>query len=229
MIIPPVRWGDILLRSTDRRSVSLSEREQYLLYMIASWIQMNPSVFISDYRDYSEATVNQFLDETMNSLFDETTPPAENHMQTYFNLFAQDIVRGVNDAGSSPTMFNDSIQRFGYVTNQNPAALNDQMHYTIYMDTGDYSISHLYQKNSSAGKLTTYVWKQFGDGAILTPLSGIDMYAASLVRNQVATGTFTITEMGEYKIVHGVPAKNASSSGYFHYQTMTTIRRTGAL
>lgn len=177
----------------------------------------------------SSVPINQFLDECMNNLFDETTPPAETHMQSRFDLFGYDAVRGVNDAGSSPvTLVLDGNQYLFHYVRQTPNAINDQVHFTCYMDSGDYDIRHSYVKVSFSGKLSIYIWKQFGDGAILTPVNQVDMYSAATSYNQIITGTFTLTEPGEYKVVMGVPAKNASASGYGHLWTKCLIRRTGS-
>jgi len=219
----PLLWSHVDSKEGDERGITLTVKEQYVLMLYASSLQNNPKIYFPDWNETNLNDIIEFTEDLLSHVMLDETPPPVNTMQSRWNLFAGDIIRGVNDAGSTPSSFNDALQRFAYVTQQSPAAINDQMHYTIYMDTGNYTIRHLYQKSSQSGKLSVYVWKQFGDGAILTPINQLDMYNASTLRNQIATADFTIDERGEYRIVLGVPSKNASSSGYTHYQTMTLI------
>jgi hypothetical protein len=146
MIIPPIRWGDIILRSDDPRQVNLSEREQYLLQMLLSWSQMNSISFISDYADYPAADINQFIDETMNSLLRETIPPYESYAMYPINAF----VRNFDASSGTWSKVSADFMTFRQVW-QNTNVANGRLTQKVFLTAGDWNFRLLYAKSTTSG------------------------------------------------------------------------------
>lgn len=213
----------------DSKSITLTNKQRAFLASIARNAVDNPSDYIVNYDESESEDVTDFLDNLLFRLTDTMIVQPENGLQSIITIWAEDAIRGINDAGATPTVVLNANSWYGHYFAQQPPVLNDQVHNNLWLSPGDYSIRHYCNTQSSAGRLTIYIWKMFGDGAILTPLNASELYTASFVNNVIKTGDFTITEGGEYKIVWGIASKHASSSGYRHEWYKTVILRKGVL
>lgn len=228
-MLTPIKYGNAIELGDSEIAIplSLSHRDFILTSMLN--IVENPSMFIADYADYDSDEIQAFLDDMMDKIMTDLIVVPENGLQSYYSIWAEDAIRGVNDAGATPTITLNANSWYGHYWRQSPAVLYDQVHFNIWLPAGDYYIRHYCNTQSVAGKLTIYIWQMFGSGTIFTPLNAVDLYTAGFVNNVIKTGTFTLTEPGEHKIVWSIGSKNASSSGYLHEWYRTVIARQGAL
>lgn len=151
--------------------------------------------------------------------------PTENPvvtMQTSFLLDARHIKRGINDAGNQPTIVNNVNAYGNFYVHQNPAAINDQMHYKLFLASGGYYIRHTWHRNTSCGILTAALLRLSDSTVIpITGLTGLDM-RGSLVWNNITEGTFTIDEPGAHKLIFAIIG--TSLAGQFqHFQSQTYV------
>ena len=202
MIIPPIRWGDILLRTEDERSVILTEREQYILLMLLSLAHMNSEQFIADYTTPDAADIHQFLDETMNSLFTEDIPPLTVLLNV--DLFT---INATPLAGAGALTYNASATLpFGYsMSNANTTLFG--MEQPVWLLAGEYDY-HGWSSFTSFGGNTDVAITD-GASVIDTIVSNVNQSGTFGVRIH-STGTFTIPSTGMYKIV---AANNGTGAG----------------
>jgi len=109
-------------------------------------------------------------------------------------------------------------QTYDYVSAQNPGAKDDGWKFQVCLEAGDYDVIILWSRGTNRGILHLQV---DGGGDEQT----LDMYGTSLA-DVVTTLTFTLTISGNLWVYGSVPAKNASSSGYYCYITGIFFRPT---
>lgn len=217
MIIPPIRWSDILLREEGLRYPPLLESQQYLLQMLLSLVQMNPAQFLADWNEADSFDINDFLDSCMSALLDDNTL-----IKQLFQPFLYVPDQWVSVTGNPITFISDTtFFRAGYFRQSAPA-LNDEVRFfNQYFPTGTYQIRCLHQKTSSGGIVSFQI-----DG---TTVDTMDTYNASTLKNQYYTsGSFDIDEGdGGLQFSYQVTSKHASSANYFADIGWIMLVRTG--
>lgn len=217
MIIPPIRWSDILLREAGLRYPPLLESQQYLLQMLLSLVQMNPAQFLADWSEADSEDINDFLDSCMSTLLDDNTLIKQLFQPL---LYVPDM--WVNVLGNPVTFISDTAFFRGGYFRQSAPALNDEVRFpNQYFPTGTYQIRCLHQKTSSGGIVSFQI-----DG---TTVDSFDTYNSTTQRNQFyTTSTFTIDEGdGGLQFSYQVTGKHASSLNYFADIGWILIVRTG--
>jgi len=104
---------------------------------------------------------------------------------------------------------------------QNPAALNDETYFEVWLDVGSYTFDINHSKQAAGGKLTIRIVGEPFTGWIL------DFYNAATLVNQHDILAFDVTIAGKKKISMKAASKNASSSGYVLNITYISIKKTG--
>lgn len=217
MEVPPIRWGDAESRTGDDIVITVSPSQQYLLQMLSSWLQLNPSFILSDYdeQDPNEITdgvdslVNAVLAENVASLWKQArTPKLTGDMATVL-------------VGTALTFSGNTVFQGGAVWMHGTPAINDKLQYSLLaMKAGSWSIKVVYSKDNQGGICTI----KLND---VTTLLTIDSYAAAGTQNNIASALFTITDDDIYFITLRQAAKNASSGNYRFSHNFIELVRTG--
>jgi len=123
--------------------------------------------------------------------------------------------------GAALSIAVDTAVIWNYYAVQLTPTQGDARYQIAYLPAGDYQVRVLYQRLANAGNLTLFL-QDIDNNTVATPINAADMHGTTL-RNQVLTGTFTLTEPGYYFFIWQIPSKNAASTGYNSALTMTEV------
>lgn len=123
--------------------------------------------------------------------------------------------------GNSLTTTVDTAVMWNYYTTMTTPTQGDTREQLVWLPAGDYEIRVLYQRLANNGNLTVLL-QDAANVTQATPINAVDIHGTTL-RNQVLTGTFSLTEQGMYHVLWYIPSKNAGSTGYNCPLTMTEI------
>jgi len=127
-------------------------------------------------------------------------------------------------AGNALQVNVDATVLYGHYVRQNTAASGDETYQDCWLSAGTYAYRVLYYRLTVNGQLDLLLVYQ-PDSSITTIVTAAEMYGTAL-QNQVISGTFTISNSGQYKLHFKIATKNAASSGFGAPLTMTEIWKT---
>lgn len=124
-------------------------------------------------------------------------------------------------AGNPLQVVVDATVLWGHYVRQNPNADGEQTTQKVWLPAGDYQIRVLYFRLTNNGRLRVIMERDL-DLQHITALNNIDLFGTTLA-NQVATGSFTLTQPGSYTVYWKANGKNASSTAFALPLTVTEI------
>ena len=215
MNIPIFNWADIQTRTGANVAPVLSDSEQYILQQAISFIQQNPSIFITDYDDSNAAAIDQFLDETINHLLVNTVFNTWHQGGQLFLPQHKDV-----NTGTFVWTSNTLIPLGGYYSWSTPGIDNYVEWDNLILQKGIWYASINGLTNNASGIAHLII-----NG---TTVATIDLYSAVGTNNTIKnSGNFTLsadvvpTSYMQLKM----HTKNASSSNYQMFLSSLFLHR----
>lgn len=127
---------------------------------------------------------------------------------TLLHAFAQVV------NGNALQLVLDTAQTYATYHRQNTAANADRTRYWMNLTPGDYQLKMLHLKTPTNGIIDLYLFGYPDPADDVIIATGIDLYNAATLRNQLYEVNFTVVTPGNYHLDLVVTGKNASSSSF---------------
>src|ERR1700741_2427934 len=203
-----MNWDEINDKEGDDRSVTLTVQQQYLFFALMLLCQRAPSLFITDIDESNTEEINDFIDSCIYAIMNEEIPPpllgalSETHLWVYDATVV---------AGNAITLAAATTQFHNVIGLQSPVTLNSKLRWTRFLAAGSWSFRYLYRRVTNNGIIDIYATPTRVGATTVVVLNNQDLRGATL-DNQFVTGTFTLTESGQYYIEIEVVATSLGSN-----------------